>query len=136
MAKTKIRRKSLSNKKKRSNKKKSVRRHKKGGDNKPKCEGDIRVCRLDKNTEENAIINLNALATFVESHPDCNVFESSIIDNEYNRIRIEKTDLVNKIAEIRKERENGNSTKANKLTITLVEKIPSIHAKEECSIEP
>jgi hypothetical protein len=136
MAKTKIRRKSLSNKKRRSNKKKSVRRMKKGGDDEEICKEAIRHCTLAKNTEKNVIINLKALDTFVGSHPNCNIFESGKKDDDFEQIHIKKDELLKQINEIKEERERGYYKKANKLTLELVEKIPSIHAKEVCSISP
>ena len=131
MANTRIRRKSISNKKRRNNKKKSVRRQKKVGGSQT-CEGDITRCVLNPNKEENNIINVNALDRFVDSHPDCTTFTSSVRDDENEKKVIERQYLKKQISDINKERSNGYYKTANELTSKLVSEIPIIYASQKC----
>lgn len=132
MANTRIRRKSIRNKKRRNNKKKSVRRQKKVGGEIKTCENDITRCILNDNAEVNNVYNINALQKFADNHTKCNTFYSSIRNEELEAISITKKDLLDKIAYIRKEREKGYFTNANKVTKELVSNFPVIRASKEC----
>ncbi len=139
MAKTKIRRKSLSNKKRRSNKKKSVRRMKKVGGY-VTCKDADTICKLG--TNDMIIEKVNALHTFVTNHPRCETFNAGVekdadvkfITGYEGTTEIKNDELLKKIENIIKGHKENSST-WNAEARELVKKYSTIKSPDNCNKE-